>query len=440
MSTSIRSVGPDRRRLRESNDGMPAARPYRIVVQGASAMAAAMGVGRFAYTPILPLMHAQAGLSPQLGSALATANYAGYLAGALAGIAVPALTRSKIILRVSLVLVTVTLALMPATHAGPAWVTLRLVAGAASALVFVIAAGTLISTLRQHADHLTGWGFGGVGAGIALSGLLVLALPGTGTWRQAWWLVAALSLALTIPAWHLPTDTAERAARPARPVPSASPGATHGTAARRARRWPPGFAALLTSYGLEGVGYIIAGTFLVVAIDQSAARWVGTSAWVLAGLAALPSAALWSGLARRWSRPTLLTAALALQAVGIALPALVGGVGPALLSAVLFGATFLGIATLALAIGAQTGTPRAVAILTAAYSAGQIAGPILVTPLLHTGYHQALLAGAVIVVLAAVAAGLLRARAAQRLTFPEPAPATEQRRPALPAEPDQEGE
>jgi MFS family permease len=389
--------------------------PRRIALQGAAAMAAAMGVGRFAYTPILPLMHTQAGLSPQLGSELATANYAGYLAGALAGIAVPALVRSRTALRVSLVLVTVSLALMPVTRDGSAWFALRLVAGAASALVFVIAAGALITALRDHADHLTGWGFGGVGAGIALSGALVLALRGAGTWRQAWCLVAALSLVLAIPAWQLPTEQLPTdGAVPAKRVESGRENGCDGgrESGRDGGRDTElnsvashGFTALVAAYFLEGVGYIIAGTFLVVAIDQSAPGWVGTSAWVLVGLAALPSAALWAGLSRRWSRPRLLTAALAVQAVGIALPALIGGVGAALVSAVLFGGTFLGIATLALAIGAQIGSPRAVAVLTAAYSVGQIAGPILVTPLLHSGYHQALIAGAMIVALAAVVAG-----------------------------------
>ena len=387
--------------------------PRRIALQGAAAMAAAMGVGRFAYTPILPLMHTQAGLSPQLGSELATANYAGYLAGALAGIAVPALVRSRTALRVSLVLVTVSLALMPVTRDGSAWFALRLVAGAASALVFVIAAGALITALRDHADHLTGWGFGGVGAGIALSGALVLALRGAGTWRQAWWLVAALSLVLAIPAWRLSTEQLPTEQPPTEqpPTDGAAPAKRVESGRDRGRDGEldsvasHGFAALVAAYFLEGVGYIIAGTFLVVAIDQSAPGWVGTSAWVLVGLAALPSAALWAGLSGRWSRPRLLTAALAVQAVGIALPALIGGVGAALVSAVLFGGTFLGIATLALAIGAQIGSTRAVAVLTAAYSVGQIAGPILVTPLLHSGYHQALIAGAMIVALAAVVAG-----------------------------------
>jgi MFS family permease len=77
---------------------------------------------------------------------------------------------------------------------------------------------------------------------------------------------------------------------------------------------------------------------------------------------------------------------------------------------VLFGATFLGVATVALAAGAHLRMPRAVAILTTGYSVGQIAGPVLVTPMLHHSYQPALLAGAAIVAVAAVAALVLRYR------------------------------
>jgi MFS family permease len=365
--------------------------PWSLVGQGAAALAAGMGVGRFVYTPILPLMHAQAGLSPQLGAGLATANYVGYLVGALTAIVLPGLVGSRAVLRVSLLVLVASLALLPATHAAVGWLGLRAIAGVTSALIFVVAGSALLSGLRAHGQHLVGWGFGGVGAGIALSGGLVLALRTGGTWQEAWWSAAALALVCTALAWRLPVG---------------GPAAAGG--ARAERVGPRWFAALLTSYSLEGVGYIIAGTFLVAAIDQSAPGWVGSGAWVLVGLAALPSTALWALLSRTWSRPTLLTAALVVQAVGIALPVLAGGVPAALGSAVLFGATFLGAATLTLAIGAHLGVPRAVAILTTGYSAGQILGPLVVTPLLHNGYHEALLIGACVVVVAAVAAGALR--------------------------------
>jgi MFS family permease len=328
--------------------------PWGHVLQAAAALAAAMGVGRFVYTPILPLMHAQAGLSASAGASLATANYIGYLVGALAGIGVPRLVRSRAVLRSSLILLVITLLAMPLTHAVAAWWALRLLAGVASALVFVIAASSLLSHLRGHPAHLPGWGFGGVGAGIALSGVVVLVLRSVGDWRSAWWASAALAAVLAIGSWTL------------RPEPSplaiaASAGAARPTSPPRTHRW---FSALFACYSLEGVGYIIAGTFLVAAIEQTSPGWIGSGAWVLVGLAAVPSSALWAWLSRRWSRPDLLLAALVVQAVGIALPAVLGGVAAAAISAALFGATFLGIATIALAAGAHLQFPRSVALLT----------------------------------------------------------------------------
>jgi MFS family permease len=366
--------------------------PWAHVVRGAAALAAGVGVGRFVYTPILPLMHAQAGLSDGAGVNLATANYIGYLAGALAGTLLPRLTRSPAVLRGCLLAVIASLAAMPSTHVTAVWLLLRLCAGAASALVFVIAVSSLLGHLRGHPAHLPGWAFGGVGAGIALSGLLVLVLRTVADWRTAWWASAGLTVLIAVPAWHL------------RPAPAVS-GRRERDTGPRTHRW---FGALLASYTLEGVGYIIAGTFLVAAIEQSSPGWFGSGAWVLVGLAAIPSSALWAGLSRRWSRPGLLLTALAVQAVGIALPALAGGVAPALASGVLFGATFIGVSTVALAAGTHLRFPRAVALLTAGYSVGQILGPPAAAPLLHHGYHRALLLAAAVVLAAAAAAGVLR--------------------------------
>ncbi|MCD0486308.1 YbfB/YjiJ family MFS transporter [Streptacidiphilus sp. ASG 303] len=357
-----------------------------------------MGVGRFVYTPILPLMHAQAGLSAGAGANLATANYAGYLVGALAGTLLPALVRSTAVLRGSMLALVASLAAMPLTHATAVWVLLRLGAGVFSALIFVIAVSSLLSHLRDHPAHLPGWAFGGVGAGIALSGVLVLVLRTAGDWETAWWASAGLGVALTAAAWGL---RPEPAAQPA----ASAPEAQQQAAAPRTRRW---FGALFASYTLEGVGYIVVGTFLVAAIEQTSPGWIGSGAWVLVGLAAVPSSALWAALGRRWSRPDLLLAALAVQAVGIALPALVGGVAAALISAALFGATFIGVSTLALGTGAHLRFPRAVALLTAGYSVGQILGPLVVAPLLHHGYHQALVLAAAVVLAAALAAFVLR--------------------------------
>lgn len=347
-----------------------------------------MGIGRFVYTPILPLMTAHAGVAAHTAADLATANYVGYLIGALAGTVSPRLARSVPACRACLVVLVATLAAMPLSHNPIAWLGLRTVAGAASALVFVIAVNVLLEHLHAHPARLAGWGLGGVGAGIALSAVLVLAV---GDWRAAWWAAALAAAVLGAGAWFM------RAPEPVRAAAAPSGPPRHGT-----------FTLLLGSYTLEGVGYIIAGTFLVAAVAQGAPPWLGGGTWLVVGLATVPSAALWAALSTRWSHPTLLVIALFAQAAGMAVAALIGGVVAALVGAVLFGGTFVGVSTLALAAGRMLRYPRAVALLTAGYSAGQILGPVLVAPLLHNGFRAALMVGALVVSAAAVVAGAMR--------------------------------
>ena len=205
-------------------------------------MGAAMGIGRFAYTPILPLMTAQAAVTPQLAGNLATANYVGYLAGALAGTASRRLTRSAMALRTSLVVLVATLAAMPFAPNAIGWLGLRTVAGFTSAVVFVIAVNSMLDHLGDHSPHLPGWGFGGVRIGIALSGVLVLALPTAG-WQSAWWIAAASAAVLSACAWTMRGIKSPAKASAAATAPPEPPG-----------RFDRRFAMLFVSYTLEGTG------------------------------------------------------------------------------------------------------------------------------------------------------------------------------------------
>jgi MFS family permease len=387
---------------------------WLIAAQAGAALAAAMGVGRFVFTPILPLMEAQAGLTREGASLLATGNYLGYLVGAVAGIALPALSRARLALRVSGVVLVVTLLVMPLTRDLAAWVAVRAVAGAASAVVFMVAGNTILTRLTGAKPHLVGWAYGGVGAGIAASGIMVAVVRATGEradWQAAWWSAAVLTVALLAVGWPVGAGAsrdedghragaAGRAANGAPASPATASGRGHGA-------W---FGLLTASYFLEGAGYIIAGTFLVAAVSATGPGWLSGSVWTIVGLAAFPSSALWTWLSARVSRPSLITGALVLQAIGIALPALSGGAPAAVASAALFGGTFVGVTTLSLATGRHLGIPRAIAILTAGYGIGQVAGPLVVTPLLGSGYRTALLVGAAIAFAAAVASALLRIR------------------------------
>jgi len=373
---------------------------WSIAAQTGAALAAAMGVGRFVFTPVLPLMEAQAHLLPTQASTLATSNYLGYLLGAALGVAVPSLSRTRSAGRAAGVVLVATLVAMPLTHDLAVWIAIRGIAGVASAVVFMVAGNTILSELADARPHVVGWAYGGVGAGIAASGVLIAVIGSVGDWRAAWWSAAGLTALLLALGWSIGEPASRRL-----PVASATSRAQeHG---KRHRRW---FIALATSYFLEGAGYIVAGTFLVAAVTASGPGWLSSSVWTLVGAAAVPSCAAWTWLSARVSRPTLITGALILQAVGIALPALTPAAPAAVVSALLFGATFVGITTLSLATGRHLRVPRAIAILTAGYGVGQVVGPLIVTPTLDNGYRTALLVGAGLVLLAGVGAALLRIR------------------------------
>ncbi|QIS11827.1 YbfB/YjiJ family MFS transporter [Nocardia arthritidis] len=361
---------------------------WHTVARAGVALVAAMGVGRFAYTPILPIMHAQAGMSAQTGALVATGNYVGYFGGAVAAVLAPRIAVSRKAWRVALLALVLSMAAMPLSRNGIVWFALRLIAGATSALILVFALHA-VAAVAGGRKVLAGWAFGGVGVGIALSGALVLALEHA-SWRATWSACAVLAAACALYAW--PLVVAEPAAATSAPP-------QHDPAGRA-----PGFGALMASYTLEGVGYIIAGTFLVAAVQRTAPAEIGSAAWILVGLAAFPSTVLWTRLAHRFAERTLLVIALAAQSAGMALPALFGGMVAAMVSAVLFGATFMGIVALATGIGTHLRGPRAVALLTTGYAAGQVLGPLLAAPLLHSGYRQALLLGAGLVAASMVAA------------------------------------
>ncbi|WP_233266857.1 YbfB/YjiJ family MFS transporter [Tomitella fengzijianii] len=367
-------------------------------LQACAGLAAAMGVGRFVYTPLLPLMEEQAHVSASATAFVATANYLGYFLGAAALIVRPGWSRSRTAFRGALAVLVASEVVMIAAVSVPLWSASRLVAGVASAFVFVYAANALASR------PFPGLGYAGVGVGIAASGLAVTLLQDLIGWEPLWLVAAAMGAAFAAGAWGL---------APAAPPGPAKPGGGDAAGAVRVER--PARSArkawlLAGGYFLEGLGYIILGTFLVAAVSAEGPEWTGPASWVLVGAAAAPSTALWAWARRRFRTETLLAAALALQVVAALLPAVVGGTVAAAVAAVLFGGTFMGIAMLAMTAGVEMGVPRAAAVLTAGYAVGQILGPLVVTPLLAGGYDSAFLTAAGVLAAAFVLVAGIRRR------------------------------
>jgi predicted MFS family arabinose efflux permease len=376
---------------------------WRPLVAGILAIAVGMGIGRFSFTTILPAMRDAFALSPAALASLASANYLGYLVGALAATAPVPPRAHQAILRISLLLVVVGTGLMAGTTAAWSWLLLRFLAGLASAGIFVFGSTIVFGWLEQQGRAtLSGAFFSGVGMGIAGSGSVVLSLQhvvtGAEVWRWAWLATALLAALLTGLSWAwLPPRTKRSAS-------GHQPRAVVGDDVR----WLP-VLLLGTAYFLAGVGYIVAGTFLVAIVAAlPQAGDLGVGAWILVGLTAAPSTILWAWLARRLRSLAALGGAYLAQAAALVLPVISHHAAGAMVAALLFGGSFMGITALTIAEARRRVPPRLAArtigSFTALFALGQVIGPLLAASLVSKAgaFDLALLVAAGTVVVGAV--------------------------------------
>ena len=338
--------------------------PVAVALTGLLALAVAMGIGRFAFTPMLPLMQQASALSLVEGGWLASSNYAGYLAGALALMAInPASAASA---RWGLAAVAALTVAMAWTEVLTAWLVLRFLAGVASACVLVGVSGSVLPILVQAGHpHRAGIVFAGVGVGIALAGAIGLAAGvSDATPAQAWLVLGVFAAIAAVIAWPALRRTDSEI------VSQAAVG--HGRIA--------GARRLVLCYGAFGFGYIIPATFLPalarqVIPDAAVFGWV----WPVFGVAAAAStiaASLWLG---RYPPVVVWATSQLIMAAGVIAPAIFDGAWAILVSALCVGGTFVvvtmaGIEQARLAAGASA--PRLIAAMTAAFALGQLVGPL----------------------------------------------------------------
>ena len=365
-----------------SNPSLTLHRPSfaAICLAGLIALAIAMGIGRFAFTPMLPLMIRAGSADVAAGGWLAAANYAGYLLGALTTARLP-LTPQRVGL-LSLALIVASTAAMGLTASLPAWLLLRFVAGVTSAWALVSTSVWCLAWLSRF-DRPAGPGllYAGVGAGIALAGLYCWRAGAADVGPDALWLqLGALALAgLAAVALLMPRGRSEASD-------AASPASAAAGSSARAGGVPWG---LVICYGLLGFGYILPATFLPVlaraVVDDPA---VFGAAWPVFGAAAAVSTLFASLALSRMARRHVLAGSHALMALGCLLPVLHLSALTVLLAALLVGGTFM-VATMAgmqEARARRLGDPtRALGRMTAAFAIGQMAGPMLSSLLSGSG-------------------------------------------------------
>lgn len=344
----------------------------RIKVLGAGifSLILVLGVARFSYTPLLPLMQAQAGLGVAEAGWLAAINYAGYLSGALIASLISDLALKDRLYRIGMVVAILSTVVMGLTTDVTVWALSRFVAGLSSAAGMLLGTGLILNWLiRHHHRSELGIHFAGIGLGIAGCAAAVAVMSHWLDWRQQWFAFTAIGCLLLVPAlrWLPPPDTS---------------GVTKSGQKLEDNPPSPLFMRLfMAAYFCAGVGYVVSATFIVAIIERlPGLAGQGNLVFLAIGIGAAPACINWDFIARRIGDLNALIAAAVLQIVGILLPVVVGGLVAAIFGALLFGGTFIGMVSLVLTMAGRyypTRPAKMMGKMTLSYGTAQILAPAL---------------------------------------------------------------
>ena len=343
----------------------------RVLLAGIFSQILCVGVARFAYTPLLPIMQEQTWMGDAAGGWLAAVNYLGYISGALIAASINDLKLKDTLYRIGLILAVTTTAAMAMTENLTLWMLLRYLSGLASAGSMLIASGLILNWLIRH-DHRGELGihFAGIGLGIAIAALAVeLMMYLSQGWAEQWLWLSLLGLILAIPAWSW--------------LPRPEVGNTTSSGTTLVDNPPTNrfMWLMLAAYFCAGYGYVITATFIVAFVErQPELVGMGPMAFVLVGLAAAPAVMLWDIIARHTGYLNALLLTLVLQVGGILLPVVFPTLSVVFLSAMLFGGTFIGSVSLVLTMAGRlypTKPAKLMGKMTISYGSAQVIAPAL---------------------------------------------------------------
>ena len=345
--------------------------PWQVIVSGICGLVLTIGLARFAYTPLLPSLQAQTGLNDANAGVLAAINYAGYMSGAIAVAWIDSVRLRHRLYSLGLWMAILTTASMAVSPSFEIWALSRFVGGLCGAAGMLLGSGLVLGWLMRNGQRPElGLHFVGIGLGIVVSAIgawgLSLIWP---DWDAQWFAFACIGLFFLWPAWVW---------RPPVPDELSTNSNTSNTPHIIPTRW---LWTMLVSYFAAGWGFVISATFTVAIVEREPLlAGQGHLAWAMVGLAAMPAVFIWDRIARLVGDKQALLIAFGLQTLSVLMPAASGSMLAAMVGAIGYGATFIGIVSLTLAMVGRlspNNPGKAMARFTLGYGAAQMIAPVV---------------------------------------------------------------
>lgn len=370
---------------------------YYVLAAGVISLVVLLGIARFAYTPLIPVMISASVMSDISAGWLATLNYAGYLCGAVLAATIGDLMLKDKLYRAGLITAIITTLAMAFTDNVYLWAFLRFMSGLSSAAGLLIGSGLVLNWLiRNNYRSELGIHFMGMGLGIVFTAIACELMVNQLTWSTQWIVLGVCAALLSIPAWRW--------------LPRPHNGTVHSSG-QALKDKPPSarfFWLMVMSYFCAGFGYVISATFTVAMVERlPGLAGEGQLVWLLLGLTAIPAVIYWDKLARRIGTLYTLLICYLIHIIGIVLPLFSQTLTAAIVSGMLYGATFIGIVGLVLTMAGRfypTKPAKLMGKLTLSYGVAQIIAPAVAGYMAaKTGqYSAALFMAAIMMVLGTI--------------------------------------
>ena len=349
----------------------------KIFFGGVCALALTMGISRFTYTPLLPVMQNETLLGIASGGWLATIHYFGYLFGVLTTLKTVTLRSRELFYFFGLLMSVLSTFAMALAENFLLWSVARFIAGFSGAAGIIVGAGLVMQWITENTNQKPQMGkfFAGAGIGIVISALGSMLFKFFNlTWDHQWIAYGIFAIFLFLMAWILrpkltftKKNNIDRLITPEKPTSS------------QLVEKPKGLYKLLFMYFSSGFAFVISATFTVSIVKLNPEiQHLGDFVWLLVGLASVPSVLIWDKVEAKFGMLSALCFAIAFHSISLFLNALSTNLFTLLVAAFLFGVSNLGIVSLTMTLAGRVSPKnpgKEMARLTVAFAIALIVGP-----------------------------------------------------------------